>query len=627
MRLGHASWRTVRLMGGRDWREDVDALHELEVVPPWRTAWICILNVLRTVTEAFGLVMIWPILEFVEKQGQVQVLAEKSEMWRILIGGFGLFGLPVTLETLSGAVLVLILLRQFVAYLSIIETNSLKEDVGLALRKKLFSTLLDTKASYLSQLGSGRFIALIGEQSGHSAATLRNLINLFSIYFTVASYLVVLLGTAPKATLIASLFGGLLVWAMRPLQQRAKHLSMQVVGGQVELSQFAAERYRNWRLLKLSGSAGRETTACIDIAGRLVGANVNATRAAAQIQLYVVPAIAAFSLIGLWLAVKVLSLTLADITLFIIVVFRLLPVLTAYLNTRQGLANTSVALHYLRDQARLAGEHAELDGGKLKFSNLEKEIRFANVKVHYPGRDVPALDSVSATIPARSITAITGPSGSGKSTLVDLVPRLIVPSSGFVTVDGKSLDDFTLDSLRRRVAYVSQEPILFDGTVAENVRYGRDDVSDEEVREACRLAVLDDFVMGLPSGYETKVGESGRALSGGQRQRLALARIFLSDATLLILDEPTSALDLNSEVSIREALDNVCRIRQITIVVIAHRLFTIKSADHLIVIKDGKVIEEGSPAQLAATDGWFQQMLAKDESIEGRNSGAVDLSK
>lgn len=620
-------WRVVRRMGGSDWREDVDALHELGVVPAWRTAWICILNVLRTVTEAFGLVMIWPILEFVEKQGQVQVLAEKSEMWRILIGGFGLVGLPVTLETLSGVVLLLILLRQVVAYLSVIETNSLKENVGLALRKKLFSTLLDTKATYLSQLGSGRFIALIGEQSGHSAATLRNLINLFSIYVTVGSYLIVLMGTAPTATLVAALFGGMLIWAMRPLQQRAKHLSKQVVGGQVELSQFAAERYRNWRLLKLSGSAGRETVACLDIAGRLVGANVKATRAAAQIQLYIVPAIAAFALIGLWLAVKVLTLTLADITLFILVVFRLLPVLTAFLNTRQGLANTSVALHYLRDQLRLAVEQAETDGGRFQFSNLEKEIRFDHVTVQYPGRDIPALDSVSAMIPARSITAITGPSGSGKSTLVDLVPRLITPAFGCVTVDGTPLEEFTLDSLRRRVAYVSQEPILFDGTVAENVRYGRDDVSDELVREACRLANLHEFVDGLPNSYDTKIGESGRALSGGQRQRLALARIFLSDATLLVLDEPTSALDLDSEISIRNALDTLCRVREVTIVVIAHRLFTIKSADHLIVIKDGRVIEEGRPAQLAASNGWFRQMLAKDESMEAGYSYSANGNK
>lgn len=620
MSISTMTWRIVRVMGASDWREDVDALHELEVVPAWRTAWICILNVLRTVTEAFGLVMIWPILEFVEKQGQVQVLAEKSEMWRILIGGFGLVGLPVTLETLSGAVLLLILLRQFVAYLSIIETNCLKEDVGLALREKLFSALLATKATYLSQLGSGRFIALIGEQSSHSAATLRNLINLVSIYVTVGSYLGVLVGTAPTATAVAALFGGILVWAMRPLQQHAKRLSRQVVGGQVELNQFVAERYRNWRLLKLSGSTGRETVACIETAGRLVGANVKATRAAAQIQLYIVPAIAAFALAGLWMAVNVLTLTLSDITLFMLVVFRLLPVLTAYLNTRQGLANTSVALHYLRDQHRLALQQIETDAGTQQFTDLRWEIRFDQVTVQYPGRDMPALNRVDAVIPARSITAITGPSGSGKSTLVDLVPRLIEPAIGGVTVDGTPLADFTLSSLRRRIAYVSQEPILFDGTVADNVRYGLNDVTEEQVREACRLANLDEFVASLPSGYDTMIGEGGRTLSGGQRQRLALARIFLSDATLLVLDEPTSALDLDSEMRIREALDTLRRVRAVTIVVIAHRLFTIKAADHLIVIKDGKVIEEGSPAELAAGDGWFSRILGKDESLEAEDS-------
>jgi subfamily B ATP-binding cassette protein MsbA len=613
MNMSNWSWRLVRLMGGKDWREDVDALHELEVVPAWRTTWICILNVLRTVTEAFGLVMIWPILEFVEKQGQVQVLAEKSEMWRVLIDIFGIAGLPVTLETLSGAVLLLILLRQLVAYLSVIGTNSLREDVGLALRKKLFSTLLDTKATYLSQLGSGRFIALIGEQSGHSAATLRNLINLFSIYVTVGSYLVVLMGKAPTATFVAGIFGGILILLVQPLQRRAKQLSKLIVGGQVELGQFTSERYRNWRLLKLSGSEGRETIACMAIADRLVGANVNATRAAAQIQLYIGPAIAAFALSGLWFAVNILTLTLSDITLFIIVIFRLLPVLTSYLNTRQGLANTSVALHYLRDQLRLAVDQLEVDLGTKEFRKLEREIRFDDVTVFYPGRNKPALNTVSTVIPAHSITAITGPSGSGKSTLVDLLPSLIVPASGCVVIDETPLKEFSLKSLRDRIAYVSQEPVLFDGTVTDNVRYGKSDVSDEQVREACKLANIDKFIEALPYKYETRIGENGRALSGGQRQRLALARIFLSDATLLILDEPTSALDLESEINIRDALDTLCKVRELTIIVIAHRLFTIKSANHLIVIKDGRVVEQGRPADLAMSDSWFRGMLARDQ--------------
>jgi ATP-binding cassette subfamily B protein len=149
--------------------------------------------------------------------------------------------------------------------------------------------------------------------------------------------------------------------------------------------------------------------------------------------------------------------------------------------------------------------------------------------------------------------------------------------------------------------------------MADNVRYGRTGVSDDEVREACRFANIHEFIVALPCGYETRIGESGRALSGGQRQRLALARIFLSNETLLILDEPTSALDLDSEIHVRKALDTLCRVREVTIIIIAHRLFTIKSANHLIVIKDGRVIEQGRPADLAFRDGWFREMLEKDQ--------------
>lgn len=611
-RLAHVLYRVSRLMGGPDWREDVDALHELQVVPAFQTAWICILNVIRTLTEAFSLVLLWPILQFIESNGDVASLAAKSRMWEYMVAGFAVVGIPITLGTLSGAVFALITLRQVVNYASLIGTNQLKESVSLKLRSKLFAAVLQTRASYLSSLGTGHFTALIGEQPSSAAAVLRNLVTLFSIYVTLASYLSVLLTTAPIPTLLVGVFAGVVVWLMRPLHVRAKKLSRSANAGSITLNQFAAERYKNWRLLKLAHSLKHETEQCHNVTFAVISANIAAVRAAGQIQLYLVPGVAAFALGSLWFAITVLGLTLAQVTLFVIVVLRLLPVLTSFLNTRQGLANVSVALHHVRDRHREALAEREADQGTAEFTELSQGIAFRGVSVHYPNRPSAALEEIDITIPAHRMTAITGPSGSGKSTLVDLIPRMLEPSGGSITLDGRPLTEFSLGSLRGRIAYVSQEPILFDGSVLDNVRYGRQDVTEEAAREACRLAAAEEFILALPDGYQTAIGEGGRSLSGGQRQRLALARIFLSDASILILDEPTSALDLDSELQIRNALETLRRMRQLTIIVIAHRLFTIRSADQLVVIKDGKVVEQGAPAQLAQGDGWYGRVLRQD---------------
>lgn len=604
--------RGIRRLGGLDWREDVDVLAELKVVPGRLTAWVVVLNILRTVTETFGLVMIWPILQFMESRGDVEALAAKSRLWRLLVDGFGLLHVPINLATLSGVVLALILLRQAVGYVCLVETSRLKEDVSVLLRRRLFASLTAAEAQHLGGLGTGRFTAVLGEQASLAATVLRNLVTMFSIYFTIAANLALLVAAAPMATLVTVVFGLFIVRVMRPLWLRAKKMSKKTVQGQIELNQFTAERYKNWRLLKLSGMAEVEADQCAAHARRLSSFNIEAIKAAGKIQLYLVPAAAIFALAGLWLAVEALQMSLSDINLFLLVVFRLLPVVTSYLNTRQGLANASVALHHVRDTLFEAEARREADSGSTPLNDVRDGIRFEAVGVTYPGRTEPALEQLSLLIPAGKMTAITGPSGAGKSTLVDLIPRLLEPNQGRITIDGRPLRDFQLASLRSRIAYVSQEPILFDGSVTDNVRYGRGDISDAAIREACQLANAEEFILQLPEGYNSHIGESGRSLSGGQRQRLALARIFLSDAAILILDEPTSALDIDSELHVRQAVERLRDKKHLTIIVIAHRLFTIRSADQLLVMRGGRLIQQGAPKDLAVEEGWFARINQED---------------
>ena len=219
---------------------------------------------------------------------------------------------------------------------------------------------------------------------------------------------------------------------------------------------------------------------------------------------------------------------------------------------------------------------------------------------------VPALRGVSASIRAGSCVALVGASGAGKTTLASLLLRFYDPTSGTISLDGRDLRSITLNSLRESVAFVPQEPVLFGTSLRENIAYGRPGASTEEIEAAARAAGAHGFIQDLPEGYETVLGERGVTLSGGERQRISIARAFLRDAPVLILDEPTSALDAETEVDLLQQLSRLKQGR--TTIIIAHRLSTIRDADWIIALKDGKVVEQGTFAELLAKRGYFYRL-------------------
>jgi ABC-type multidrug transport system fused ATPase/permease subunit len=233
------------------------------------------------------------------------------------------------------------------------------------------------------------------------------------------------------------------------------------------------------------------------------------------------------------------------------------------------------------------------------------EIEFADVGFRYDGGP-PVLERFRHRLPAGTTAALVGPSGAGKSTLAKLLPRFYDVTEGRITIDGIDVRDVTLRSLRQNIAIVGQEPILFSGTVAENLRYGRPDATDAEVEHAAQLAFASAFIERLPRGYQTEIGERGLRLSGGEKQRLAIARAFLKDSPILILDEPTSALDPESEALLKQALQHLLERR--TALIIAHRLSTIEHAHEVLVLDHGRLIEQGR----------HQDLVARPESLYSR---------
>lgn len=236
---------------------------------------------------------------------------------------------------------------------------------------------------------------------------------------------------------------------------------------------------------------------------------------------------------------------------------------------------------------------------------LSGQIEFKNVSYAYDGEN-DVLENVNFTVNKGEKFALVGPSGGGKTTICHLIPHFYNVTDGEIFIDGKEIHTFTMESLRRNIGIVQQDVYLFNSSVKDNILYGRLGASDEEVIEAAKKASIHDYIMSLPNGYDTQIGERGVRLSGGQKQRLSIARVFLKNPPILILDEATSALDNSTEILIQKALDSLCEGR--TTLIVAHRLSTVKSADKIAVIDDGKIKEYGTHEQLISENGLYSEL-------------------
>jgi subfamily B ATP-binding cassette protein MsbA len=245
--------------------------------------------------------------------------------------------------------------------------------------------------------------------------------------------------------------------------------------------------------------------------------------------------------------------------------------------------------------------------GTVAIAEFRESIRYRDIVFSYDTGD-RVLDGVSLQVNKGDILAVVGPSGAGKSTLFDLLPRFYEPQQGSVEIDNVDIRRYTLKSLRSLMGIVTQETLLFNDTVRNNIAYGMGDVSDEKLHEAARMANAHDFIEGFPDGYDTVIGNRGAMLSGGQRQRLAIARALLKNPQILIFDEATSSLDTESEILVQEAISRLMRSR--TTLVIAHRLSTITSADRIVVLDKGCIVQQGTHRELVDQGGLYARLYS-----------------
>jgi len=274
----------------------------------------------------------------------------------------------------------------------------------------------------------------------------------------------------------------------------------------------------------------------------------------------------------------------------------------AYYNIRKGMA----ALDRVNEIILEKNKIEDLPNAQA-LESFQQGIQFDNVSFAYPEQATNVLDNVNLSVPKGKVIALVGPSGGGKSTLVDLILRYHDVGSGSIKIDGTDVKKIKLFDLRRQFGLVTQEPILFNDSIFNNITFGYESATKEQVIQAAKIANAHDFILETEYGYDTNIGDRGSKLSGGQRQRLTIARAILRDPPILILDEATSALDSKSEKLVQDSIQKVMQNR--TAIIIAHRLSTIQHADEIVVLKEGRVVEQGSHDQLMSENGDYQKLV------------------
>lgn len=410
-----------------------------------------------------------------------------------------------------------------------------------------------------------------------------------------------------QLTLVALVVGPVGALIMRAISQRTKRIVKASQAAIAGILSRVQESYKAERLVKISDTYDFEMDRF-----RPINQKIRRTELKRQImQGLGTPVTQVITMSGVAVVVAYAlfeaqagRLTIGEFITFLSAMMLLMPPLQHLAGLNATFASISVAAKSIFDTM---DEAVEEDKGTVELKDVRGAIEFKDVHLTYPGTTREAIKGVTLSVRPGEHVALVGLSGSGKSSMVNLVPRFWSVTSGAVTVDGVNVEDCTLTSLRNHIAVVSQNVILFDTTIRENIAYGMPEVSEAAIEKAVEAAALKEVVATLPKGLDTPVGEAGGLLSGGQKQRISIARALLKDAPILILDEATSALDSESENQIKEALEMLMKGR--TCLTVAHRLSTIDRADRIVVMQDGEIVEEGAPAELLAKGGAYARMV------------------
>ncbi len=511
------------------------------------------------------------------------------------------------------------------SYVANYYTTSVGQWVANDLRMRTYHHLQQLSLSYYDTHESGTLLSTITAdvqtiQSFASSSTLDILVDMF----TIVGMLSIMFWLSWDFTLIAVAVTPFMLLLVSRFKKAVKKATHEVRKQQSKIVAVVDQGLQSRRVVKAFGRQNLEEEELSEVSKATVEAALKARRIKALLSPIVTIAVALCTGLVLFRGSALIlagAMTVGALTVFLSYLNKFFKPVQDLATMTNTIAQTAVAVDRIRailDAETVIPERPDARDPQ----PLSGEVVFENVAFGY-NVDAQVLRDVSFRIKAGQTVGVVGPTGGGKSTIVSLIPRFYDPTAGKVHIDGVDIRDFKLKGLRNQIGYVLQETVLFRGTVADNIAYGRAGATKKEVIEAAKLANADEFIAKMPHGYDTMVGERGDTLSGGQRQRIGIARAIIRNNPILILDEPTAALDTESERLVMEALERLMKGR--TVITIAHRLSTIRDSDKIIVLKDGVVAEEGTHDELIALGGVYAELYRVQfgEQPAARAAGAA----
>ena len=556
----------------------------------WFVPGMAVLAVLASIFEGISLALIIPLVQLLDTGSGPASGGTSLVFLNDLIA---LIPVESTLLGIVIAIIAAVVIKSAISYANMTVLGIVYGRVSHALRTRIFSKIIDTPLADFESDRSGRLLNILNTETWRATDALRFLFTIMISSATIVVLSCILLYLSWRLSLVALGCIAVIAPVAQAIGARAKALSKQGLAENEGLAKRTWTALNGMRMIHAFGCEEAEIERFRNSSDRVrnlflrMAMHTMTTAPVAEIVITVVIAM-------LFLFVQAGGMSLGAFAGFLAILYRLQPRIlslasahTNLLALHASVLAVSGVLHMPTDSRTQTGR---------SFTGLRKGMSFENVTFTYKGGTEPALFDVSFGIPKGSVVAIVGASGAGKSTLIDLILRFQQPQQGRILVDDTALNELNVASWRAGLGVVNQDTYVFDDTVAANLAYGSPKATEAEIVEAARLACADDFIRTLPNGYDTLVGERGTQLSGGQRQRIALARALLRHPEILILDEATNALDATTERAFQLALSAYAKQR--TVIIVAHRLATIESADHVVVLERGKVVEQGTPAAL-----------------------------
>ncbi|MEH1842039.1 MAG: ATP-binding cassette domain-containing protein [Nostoc sp.] len=543
--------------------------------------------------------------------GQEVDLSSAPPILKKLISPFDNTPESYRIVIMSGTILFTIFLKNLATYASALASSSLSRKLTSDMRETGLKLLLEVDIDYYTKTKVGDLINRLGGEIGRAASAIASTVKIVILGITILVFVGLLLSISWQLTIASTLLLSLVTLINQYAISQSRNFGKQLSEMSRAYSISVLEALNGIRLVKATGSEEKEYQRIKKlIRDRELADFQSQVNSEAITPLGEVMGITALLLIVLlsktFFAGEVSSLSTVLLT-YLLVLLRVLPLISQLNTIRSNFASTAASIDVANEFLSLH-DKPFMDKGKLPYTKLQEGVSFNSLCFTYPGHEKLVLKDVNLFLPRGTTLALVGSSGAGKSTLADLLPRFYDPIAGSITIDGTDLREFDVVSLRKRMGIVSQDTFLFNDSVQNNIAYGREEATEEEILTAAKRANAYEFISKLPQRFDTLIGDRGVMLSGGQRQRLAIARALLQNPDILILDEATSALDTVSERLVQSALDELSRDR--TTLVIAHRLSTVRKADQIAVLDQGQVVEVGTHEKLLQKGGYYSRLYS-----------------